>query len=66
MPPRSLIIAVIPAPPVSKIGSKDANINAADLGLYNVYDVGIRAYCYTGQDIALSCSRQGGSSVDHG
>lgn len=33
--------AGIPVPPVSNISSIDANINAANLGPYNVYDVGI-------------------------
>lgn len=38
-------------------GSKTSNITAADLGLYNLYDVGLWGYCYTTTTGNRSCTK---------
>ncbi|KAK0734409.1 SUR7/PalI family-domain-containing protein [Lasiosphaeria miniovina] len=37
--------------------SKSTNITAADLGLFNLYDVGIWGYCYTPQNGSRECTK---------
>ncbi|KAK0731137.1 SUR7/PalI family-domain-containing protein [Lasiosphaeris hirsuta] len=37
--------------------AKSSNISAADLGLYNLYDVGIWGYCYTPQNGSRACTK---------
>lgn len=38
-------------------GSGSGNITAADLGLYNLYDVGLWGYCYTPQNGSQACTK---------
>ncbi|KAK1755048.1 SUR7 family protein pun1 [Echria macrotheca] len=38
-------------------GAGSGNITAADLGLYNLYDVGLWGYCYTPQNGSRACTK---------
>lgn len=38
-------------------GSKSSNITAADLGLFNLYDIGLWGWCYTPQNGSRACTK---------
>jgi len=47
----------IPDINIKRADSKTNNITAADLGLYNVYDVNVWNYCYTEQNGTRECTK---------
>lgn len=47
------------------LGARSTNITAEDLGLYNLYDIGLWGYCYTSHTGSRACTRPGFNWAQH-